>query len=143
MAIYGDLVAERATLTDYQPLPLSSTELPNLSRAIDPSNSTDPSSVAQELLTLIPDCPPLPLIIRLMFCLKLPDEDWDLPEFPYIFANLDDNLVDLDLDKAFLLVSRPVHDDLPTETLQRFTEKVGDLIGPKVCNLSRHIKYIP
>lgn len=132
MAIYGDLVAERAISTTYEPLPLSSTELSILSRAVDPSNSTDPTSLARQLLTLIPDAPPLTLIIRLMLCLKPSNDDWDLPEFPYIFANLDDELADLDLDKAFLYSARPVRDDLASETLQRFAEKVADLIGPKV-----------
>jgi hypothetical protein len=131
MAIYGDLVAEHATtLTNYEPLPLSSTEPSSLSRVVDPSNSPDPTSLARHLLTLIPESPPLSLIIRLMFCLKPSNDDWDLPEFPYIFSNLDDE--DLDLHKAFLASARPVRDDLGNEALQSFAEKVADLIGPKV-----------
>jgi hypothetical protein len=91
--------------------------------------------VAKELLALIPDSPPLPLVIRLMLCLKAPNEDWELPEFPHLYANLDVEDEELDLSNAFRRTSRPVADDASTEILEIFAKKVAAVIGPKVGSI--------
>lgn len=133
MAIYGDVVSELPPPpTTYEPKQISLPEPVPLARALDPSNSSDPSWLAKELLTLIPDSPPLSLVIRLMLCLKPSNDDWELPEFPYLYADLEAEDGEFSLDKAFLFTSRPVHDDATVELLQRFSERVVGVIGPKV-----------
>ena len=46
----------------------------SLSKSVDPSNSTEPTMIAQQLISLLPDSRPLSLIVRLIFCLKFPNE---------------------------------------------------------------------
>jgi hypothetical protein len=67
-----------------------------------------------------------------MFCLKPTNDDWDLPEFPYLHPDFGDYPFDFDLDYAYQLTSQPVADDVPLEVLQHFADKVADAIGPKV-----------
>ncbi|KZT71498.1 hypothetical protein DAEQUDRAFT_665661 [Daedalea quercina L-15889] len=129
MAIYGDVMSELPPPpTTYKPKPLPTFEPVQISRALDPSNSLDPSALARQLLNLIPDAPPLPLAIRLVFCLKPASDDWDLPEFPYIFADLDANAAQLDLEKASVVTTRPVSDDVEDEVLLRFAENVAQSV---------------
>ena len=133
MAIYGDVASELPSpSSSYVPgvfLPITPTPL---SPILDPANLGDPTILTCNLLSLIPDAPPLPLVIRLMFCLKPANDDWDLPEFPYLHPDLGDYPSDFDLDDAYQLTSQPVADDVPLEVLQRFADKVADVIGPKV-----------
>lgn len=140
MAIYGEIVSDTPPpLPQYEPRSIPSVEPVLLSRAVDPSNSSDPTALARELLTLLPDSPPLPLVVRLMFCLKPSDEDWDLPEFPYLHADLDaETEEEVDLETAILYTSKPVRDDTPDESLSRFVAKVAGCIGPKVggCDIA-------
>src|SRR6516164_801455 len=102
MAIYGDIVSDAPPPTqNYDARPIPSIEHVPLSRAIDPSNSSDPTLLAKQLLALIPDAPPLPLVVRLMLCLKPSNEDWELPSFPYLHADLDAEIEeDFDLETA-------------------------------------------
>jgi hypothetical protein len=133
IAIYGDVVSELPPpSTTYEPKQMSLPEPVPLTRALDPSNSSDPTWLAKELLKLIPDSPPLPLVTRLMFCLKPSNDDWELPEFPYLYANLEVEDEEFDLNKAFICTGRPVPDDISVESLEEFTEKVASVIGPKV-----------
>jgi hypothetical protein len=67
-----------------------------------------------------------------MFCLKPTNDDWDLPEFPYLHPDFDEDPIDFDLDYAYQLTGQPVADDVPLEVLQRFVDSVADAIGPKV-----------
>lgn len=136
MAIYGDVASDLPSSSSSPSYHvsgglLSLTPTP-LSPALDPANSADPTTLTRNLLSLIPDAPPLPLVIRLMFCLKPVNDDWDLPEFPYLHPDLDDDPVDFDLDYAYQLTSQPVADDVPLEILQRFADRVADAIEPKV-----------
>ncbi|KAH9833677.1 uncharacterized protein C8Q71DRAFT_712127 [Rhodofomes roseus] len=143
MAIYGDVMSELPPPpTTYEPKPLPTFEPTQISRALDPSNSLDPSALARELLNLIPDAPPLPLAIRLVFCLKPPSDDWDLPEFPYIFAELDADTADLDLEKASALTTRPVSDDVEDEVLLRFADSMGQLTREKGDNQAFRVASI-
>lgn len=135
MAIYGDIVSEPPPVQKYEPKPLPSVESIPLSRAVDPSNSSDPTLLAKQLLSLIPDSPPLPLVVRLMFCMKPSNEDWELPDFPYLHADLDGEVEeDFDLQAALRWTSRPVQDDTSLETLSRFAVRVASCIGQKVCS---------
>ena len=133
MAIYGDIVSEHpSSPIPYTPTPLPILEPTPLSSSIDPSNSSDPTVLARQLLESIPDAPPLSLVIRLMFCLKPSNDDWDLPDFPYLHPDLDEDTLDFDLDKACQMLGRPVADDVSYEVLQEFVDRVSDAIGPKV-----------
>jgi hypothetical protein len=137
MAIYGDVASELSS-AESAPSSCVPSVLPPLnptplSPALDPANSEDPMALTRNLLSLIPEAPPLPLVIRLMFCLKPANDDWDLPEFPYLHPDLDDDPVDFDLEYAYQLTSQPVADDVPLEVLQRFADRVADAIGPKAC----------
>ncbi|KAJ7437107.1 hypothetical protein B0H11DRAFT_2108517 [Mycena galericulata] len=135
MAIYGETVSEPAVeILEYKPKPLPRVEPLPLSKTVDPSNMLDPTHVANQLLLRIPDSPPLALVIRLMFCLKPSDEDWDLPEFPYLHADLDIENDVFDLEAALLCTVKPVRDDISYEALSTFATKVAESIGPKSSN---------
>ncbi|KAI6146088.1 hypothetical protein BKA82DRAFT_4330346 [Pisolithus tinctorius] len=119
MAIYGEPVSEVSpAITSYEARPLPVLEPTSVSPALDLARSSDPTHLARQLLALIPDAPPLNLVIRLMFCLKPPNDDWDLPEFPHLYSDLHEEDMDIDLDSAYRCLSRP------------FAEKVADAISP-------------
>lgn len=133
LAIYGDVASELPSLPpSYVPSVLPPLTPTPLSPILDTANSGDPTTLTRNLLSLIPDAPPLPLVIRLMFCLKPVNDDWDLPEFPYIHPDFNEDPIDFDLDYAYQLTGQPVADDVPLEVLQRFVDRVADAIGPKV-----------
>ncbi|KAJ7167651.1 hypothetical protein C8R46DRAFT_1093694 [Mycena filopes] len=134
IAIYGETVSEPAPdPTSYEPRPIPVVEPRPLSKAVDPARMLDPTHLAKQLLTLIPGSPPLCLVIRLMFCLKPSNEDWDLPEFPYLHADLntEDEIESFDLDAALLCTAKPVRDDIPYEALSAFAIKVAASVGEK------------
>ncbi|KAJ7044806.1 hypothetical protein C8F04DRAFT_1069583 [Mycena alexandri] len=137
IAIYGETISEPAPEpTSYEPRPIPVVEPRPLSKAVDPASMLDPTHLAKQLLTLIPGSPPLCLVIRLMFCLKPSNEDWDLPEFPYLHADLNtenENGV-FDLDAALLCTAKPVRDDIPYEALSAFAIKVATSVGAKSTN---------
>ncbi|KAF7352388.1 hypothetical protein MVEN_01203100 [Mycena venus] len=135
IAIYGETVSEPVSdIPVYEAKPLPSVDPRPLSRAVDPSSMLDPTRLANQLLSLIPDSPPLALVIRLMFCLKPSNEDWDLPEFPYLHADLDAENEPFDLEMALLCTAKPVRDDISYESLSAFANKVAESIGPKSSN---------
>ncbi|KAI9432473.1 hypothetical protein H4582DRAFT_1883882 [Lactarius indigo] len=137
MAIYGDVASELPSApSSYAPITLPSLIPTPLSPPLDPANSEDPTTLTRNLLSLIPDAPPLSLVIRLMFCLKPANDDWDLPEFPYLHSDLDVDPMEFDLDYAYQLTSQPVADDVPLDVLRRFADRVADAIGPKSENQS-------
>ena len=59
--------------------------------------------LAEQLLSLIPDSPPLPLVVRLMFCLKPSDDDWDHPDFLNLYADLGGDDESFDLENSGLI----------------------------------------
>ncbi|KAH9174513.1 hypothetical protein EDB89DRAFT_2148056 [Lactarius sanguifluus] len=137
MAIYGDVASELPSApSSYAPSTLPSLVPTPLSPPLDPANSEDPTILTRNLLSLIPDAPPLSLVIRLMFCLKPANDDWDLPEFPYLHPDLDVDPMEFDLDYAYQLTSQPVADDVSIDVLRRFADRVADAIGPKSENQS-------
>ncbi|PIL37469.1 hypothetical protein GSI_01163 [Ganoderma sinense ZZ0214-1] len=132
MAIYGDVVSDAPTTPEaYEPQPLPSITATPLPSALDPASARDPTQLARELLKLIPDSPELELPIRLVFCLKPSNDDWDSPDFPYLYANLEDDSTEFDLERAFKLTSRPVADDISSEILHGFAEKVSRCVNVK------------
>ena len=58
MAVFGDVSPDVRKLNSL-----------SLSKSVDPQNST--TMIAQQLISLLPDSRPLPLIVLLMFCLNL------------------------------------------------------------------------
>lgn len=134
MAIYGEVITDAtASATSYTPGVLQLPEPTPISPALDLANLFDPTCLARQLLALIPGAPSLNLVIRLMFCLKPPNDDWDLPDFPDLYSDLNEEDIDIDLDSAFRCLSRPIAEDISVESLQRFAEKIVDAIGPMVC----------
>ncbi|OJA20423.1 hypothetical protein AZE42_10774 [Rhizopogon vesiculosus] len=132
MAIYGDVVSDTSPKpTTYSPLTLPTHSTVPLVPALDAAKSSDPTALARNLLALIPDAPSLGLVTRLMFCLKQPNDDWELPEFPHLYSDLNEEEMDIDLDTAFRSLSRPVADDISSEQLHGFAKKVSEAVGPK------------
>ena len=135
MAIYGEVVSDASVgPTVYESRPLPSVSPVSLAPALDPANARDPTQLARQLLKLIPDAPALELVIRLVFCLKPSNDDWDLPDFPYLHPDLDEDIPEFDLEKAFRLTMRPVPDNVSSETVTRFVEKVAQCINSKASD---------
>ena len=141
MAIYGHLVGERLEEVEYvsERKPLKLPPPLSLSPLLDLANSPNPTALAEQLLTLMPSPTPLPLLIRLMFCLKPEEEDWDNPDFPYVYSNFEMALNDEDFEnEAFDLgslvqsVSKPLKDDVSAQLLTEFAGKMKDLLGSDV-----------
>ncbi|CAK5262861.1 unnamed protein product [Mycena citricolor] len=136
LALYGEIASTDMSddLVPYDPQPLPDLVPLPLSSRVDPANMVDPCTVANQLLSMISECP-LPLVARLMFCLKPSDEDWDSLEFPHLYADLDLDMVD-DLDAVLDRMARPIRDGLPMDTFNAFAIQVSGMIGPKVELLS-------
>ncbi len=139
MAIYGEVFGERPEISAYKPKPLPVSVSIPLSPALDVANSVHPTALAEQLLALMPSPAPLPLLIRLMFCLKPEKEDWDNPDFPYVFSHFDkifgdDNIENevFDLESLVQSVSKPMKDDVSAESLTEFVGKMRDLLGSNV-----------
>ncbi|KAG9317796.1 hypothetical protein JVU11DRAFT_2019 [Chiua virens] len=131
MAVYGEALMDIVEpATSYSPGSLELAEPVSLSPALDLADASDPTCLARQLLALVPGAPSLNLVVCLMFCLKPPNDDWDLPEFPHLYSDLSEEEMDIDLDSAFRCLSRPVAENGTVESLQRFAEKVVEAIGP-------------
>ncbi|TFK66555.1 hypothetical protein BDN72DRAFT_799775 [Pluteus cervinus] len=131
LAIYGEVVSSvPEPVPSYEPreVPAPITPFP-LSKALDPANMRDPTSLATELLSSSnDDAPPLSLVTKLIFCLKPLNEDWDLPEFPYLYADLDGSGEDGSMEELAQMISTPIHDDASEEQMEAFVKKVQDLV---------------
>lgn len=137
MAIYGEVVDELPPpASTYEPKSLPTLDPIPLSETLDPANFRDPSKLATQLLELIPDAPSLPLITRLMFCIKPSNDDWDLPEFPYLYAQLGELPEGADMQEAYKLASHPLPDDKPDASYVEFAEKISRGIGPAVSAMN-------
>lgn len=139
LAVYGDLVGERLEPVEYKPSPLNLPSPVSLSPALDLAVSPNPTALAERLLTLMPSPTPLSVLIRLMFCLKPEEEDWDNPNFPYVYSNFEMALSDddfenevFDLGSLVQSVSKPLKDDVSAESLTEFAGKMKDLLGSDV-----------
>ena len=134
LAIYGDLVTEQPILPlTYRPSPVPSVERTPLNGSLDPSNAKDPTSLARQLLELIPESPSLAIVVRLMYCVKPSDADWEHPDFPYLYVDLGQDSADFSLEKAVKLTTEQISDELTSDQLSRFADKISNVIGPPVC----------
>lgn len=134
LAVYGEnLSEESATTAAHTSSSRLSLPPPSLSKALDPANSSDPTALACQLLSLVPDPPSLSLVVRLILSLKPQPDDWDLPEFPHLYAELEGDFDLLDLDSVVDKLARPVPESMMEEYFTRLAEAIVDLIGPKVC----------
>ncbi|KAF9481882.1 hypothetical protein BDN70DRAFT_802571 [Pholiota conissans] len=128
VAIYGEVVAELPPVQIYETRPLPVPRPTSISPGADVANSKKPTQLAEDLLSLLPSPPTLALVSRLIFSLKPEDEDWDEPDFPYLYSDLDDDEVS-NLESLVHSVTRPIRDDIPPETLARFATKMHDYLG--------------
>jgi hypothetical protein len=136
MAIYGDIVTDIQQFpTAYNPNPTLTFDSIPLSKPLDPSNTNDPTLLAKQILALTPDPPPLSVLIRLMYCVKPSNSDWDHPDFPYLYVDLDQDIADFDLEKACKLTTSQIPDDLSLDRLSCFAGQVVETIGPPVRSL--------
>ncbi|KAI0089194.1 hypothetical protein BDY19DRAFT_889730 [Irpex rosettiformis] len=147
MAIYGVVSSEMSPPpSSYEAKLIPSVEPIPLYPPLDPGSHHDPTTLAYQLLELIPDAPPLPLIIRLMFCLKPSNDDWDTPGFPYLYADLDGYPEDSGIEQAMEVTRRPVADDALDVVLQSFSHKVAQALASKDENtayfLSKLLSHI-
>jgi len=134
LAIYGDLVTEQPTLPlTYRPSPLPAVENTLLAGSLDPANAKDPTLLARQLLELIPESPPLAIVVRLMYCVKPSDADWEHPDFPYLYVDLSQDIVDFSLEKAVKLTTEQISDELTSDQLLHFADKISNIVGPPVC----------
>ncbi|KIK67662.1 hypothetical protein GYMLUDRAFT_237881 [Collybiopsis luxurians FD-317 M1] len=159
LAIYGQVVSESSDasqsvegIANSALNPVPSVETRTLPSSINPANSADPTFLARNLLSLLDDPPPLSLITKLMFCLKPDNDDWDDPEFPYLFVDFDREIfqsyiktdediaqeeeeeANFDLESTLDAMSRPVSDTVSEDTLTKFAQIVADSLGPKTNN---------
>ncbi|KAF8165625.1 hypothetical protein B0H34DRAFT_647411 [Crassisporium funariophilum] len=139
MAIYGEIIADTPDIQSYEGRPLPALEPVPLSKAIDPSNSVDSTALAEQLLSLLADSPPLPLIIRLMLCLKPPDEDWEHEDFPYLYSDLDKEDEDFDLESLVQSSSRPIREDVSVQSLLNFASRINGFIGSKTSDEAYYV----
>ncbi|KAF9037810.1 hypothetical protein BDZ89DRAFT_1061396 [Hymenopellis radicata] len=137
-ALYGETVSQLASSPSYEPITLPTIDPVPLSKAVDPANAADPTFLAKNLLKMIPDAPPLPLVIRLMYCLKPTDDDWENETFPYHGTSLDFT-EDLDLAQAGDMISRPLRRETTETAISAFASRVNDLIGSKSLTQSDNI----
>lgn len=134
MAIYGELVVTEVIEVDkaYEEKPLPALAYIPLSNNVDPGNSSKPTSLADQLLSLLNEPPTLSIATRLIFSLKPEKDDWDHPDFPYLYSELEapeeSNLQDL-----VLSAERPIRDNIPSELLTVFAMAIRDALKSKVC----------
>ena len=103
----------------------------SLSKSVDPSNSSESTMKAQQLISLLPDSRPLSLIVRLMFCLKFTNEDWEHPD---LYSDLDSEDEMYSIATLVQFISRPINDDddVSVDALFTFTARIIDFLEPKV-----------
>ena len=132
MAVFGDVIADVQKVQGYEPRPIPALNSVSIPKSVDPSNSSEPTMIAQQLISLLPDSPSLSLIVRLIFCLKPPNEDWEHPDFPYLYSDLDSEDEMYSIATLVQSISRPVKDDVSVDALSTFAEKIIDFLEPNV-----------
>jgi hypothetical protein len=130
VATYGEVVEEPSIAEEYEPRPLPNPTPVYLSATVDLANSTTPTLLAEQLLSLLPVVPPLHLATRLIFSLKPEDEEWDRDGFPFLYTDLDIDTEDL--ETLVQSVSRPIRDDVSPESLSKFATRMHDSLGSNV-----------
>ncbi|KZV64689.1 hypothetical protein PENSPDRAFT_757048 [Peniophora sp. CONT] len=132
LAVYGTTVSDSThSVGVYEPSPLPTSQLRQLEDALNPASHYDPAVLALSLLKLIPDAPPFSLVVPLSWCLKPEEDDWERPDFPYIYADLEEwGEGELTAGKACLVTKRPASDDISFDARERFVLRVIDSLGP-------------
>ena len=77
------------------------------------------------------DSRPLSLVVHLMFCLRPTNEDWEHPDLPYLYSDLDSEDEMHSIATLVQFISRPV----TTKTMFRSTlspARIIDFLEPKV-----------
>ncbi|KAL0950200.1 hypothetical protein HGRIS_010192 [Hohenbuehelia grisea] len=133
LAIYGG--ASSPSLDEpaaaYVPRPLPEISPTPLSASLDPSATPDPTRVARSLLSLIPNAPQISLVVRLMFCLKASNEDWDDPEFPHLYADLNSVTMPSKQDTSETRSETLVKDDDEDQDAVALSDDELDLLAPE------------
>ncbi|KAJ8086999.1 hypothetical protein PM082_005824 [Marasmius tenuissimus] len=134
IAVYGTVVTDaQPALDNPEQVPAISNPQPDpvpLSRLLDVANAKDPTELAQQLLSLVPDPPSLPLASRLVLCMKPDTDDWEDPSFPHLYADLERELdsEDLILEDAVDCLSRPIPEEISREVIAKFWQAVASSI---------------
>ena len=137
IAVYGEIApAFTSTTLSYSPKPLPNLKLPDLPSQLDPCLSNSLTGIANGLLALDSDTPDVKLITQLMFSMKPLDEDWDEPNFPYLYANLRD-IDGLRSPKQIIkILSRPISDNTGQDRLRRLASRMVESVDTEdsVCS---------
>lgn len=129
LAAYGTALSDPTPPTSaYEPHMLRQVQYTPIPVSLDPANNINPGELARSLLKLIPDAPDLRLIIRLMFCLKPSNDDWEEKDFPHLYSDLEKDRDELNLDKAVEMTARPVSDNVEEDVLKDFAQRLGDSV---------------
>ncbi|KAF9567392.1 hypothetical protein CPC08DRAFT_740271 [Agrocybe pediades] len=135
VAIYGELAVANAhevrTVYEEKVLPTSA-PIP-LSSNVDPGCATKPTSLAEQLLNLMNEPPTLSIATRLVFSLKPEKDDWDHPDFPYLYSDLEVH-EDYTIQDLVQSAERPIRDDIPSELLSVFAMAVHDSLKSQSRN---------
>jgi hypothetical protein len=134
LAVYGTTVSQTQGQPEgpYEPSILPTPSLNPLHSGIDVANTKNPLQTAQSLLSLIPEAPPLSLVIRLVFCMKPYSEDWDHPDFPYLYSKLEDVMAEPDLNGVVEGLQRPISNDTTDSQFAAFADMLDRLLDAKV-----------
>ncbi|ESK95101.1 hypothetical protein Moror_13833 [Moniliophthora roreri MCA 2997] len=145
-AIYGEVVSDAQpsaeSVQDIPPTSIPSAQAIPLSRSLDVANAVDPTQLAKSLLSIIPESPSLSLASRLVLCMKPESNDWDDPDFPHLYANLEREIAldSFTLEDAVDCLGRPIAEDTTEETMLKFWKAVAHEIESE--NTSRQSALI-
>lgn len=128
------MTSEPPEVVTYKPKRLPILAPLPLATSVDPANSSRPTLLAEQLLQLLPVCPQLSVATRLIFALKPESEDWDHPDFPYLFSDLD-VAENSDLESLVRVAGRPIKDDISSEAITAFAMAMHDSLGSNVSHL--------
>lgn len=138
--MYGTTLSDTASNLDvYEPSPLPAIQPTQLAEALNPASHYDPATLALSLLGLITNAPPFPLVTRLSWCLKPDPHDWDRPDFPYIYPDLEEE-GEFDAEEAAIITKRAVPDDISYDALERFVVRVVKSLGPAVSVIASTVE---
>jgi hypothetical protein len=134
LAVYGTTVrTDDRRASAYEPKLVRELDHAQLPPTLNPSNSRDPTVLAKSLLPTSDAPISLELIIRLMFCLKPANEDWEKPAFPHLYSALDELDAHPSIEFAIDLTARPSPDNAELDSLKDFASNVAKILDAEVC----------
>ncbi|GJJ07278.1 hypothetical protein Clacol_001478 [Clathrus columnatus] len=137
IAVYGDLAVEMSAdelMTGEHVTPSISVGEVSLPTILDPINLSDPTLLPMKLLELTPNPPPLPLLVRLQFGLKLQDQiiRTDDIRFAEWEDLLESDVTGLEwLERAATMLNLPVAETVAPEILNRLSSRIIDSLVEK------------